>query len=528
MNERTANPVAPRTTAPTRIAFVIVASIAAIVHVRAAQMRTAGLLEHDEAISLLAAAGKSEQAYALYEDQTADPPIERSAASLQQLLRPTGDTGFGDVSASLRAYDIHPPLYFWLLHASQRCGVRSETLLRLLGSIMLLLAACILDRLVWPASNPVVRLFAFAILLLSPTMIGVAIELRQYPILLPGVALSLAALVQTSDPKQIERTVVALLMIAPAMLLWTHFGTIVWIAVWAIAVLLLARSCGLRRIRSIAVGLTIAALAGVPLLVLYGPLLVVRSAQSDAHALTLATAGFNVFANSAKLLVTLPWRVQSTWLAVAPLALAFIAAAWLSRQRRRCDAVQLAAVALWLLLWSMLLAIGKLPPHAVTTKYLLVPAIGLTAVLVRSISSESSVRVATVVGAIALVSHLIALPGALKLPTDAPIAAALHDVRMLIVNDPKRGYLLPIADELPASAKVIIARPIRAPNDLQSPLLVLEVKPLPDFPASVAAGQLREFLDSQYEQREVLADGPRRRMTLYRDRRTSADAFGTE
>jgi len=80
-----------------RVAFAAIAIVAAAVHVRASQMRSLGLLEHDEAISLLAAAGKSLQADALYEDQSADPPVRRSAASLQAMLRPTGDPGFADV-----------------------------------------------------------------------------------------------------------------------------------------------------------------------------------------------------------------------------------------------------------------------------------------------------------------------------------------------------------------------------------------------------------------------------------------------
>ena len=218
MNERTTHPVAPRTSALARVAFAIVALIAAIVHVRAAQMRTAGLLDHDEAISLLAAAGKSQRAARLYDDQSAEPPVERTAGSIRDLLGLTGDTGFADVTASLRTYDIHPPLYFWSLHAIQRAGITNEACLRLFGSILLLAAAMIFDRLIWPDSNRLLRVLAFAVLLLSPTLIATAVELRHYAMLLPGFALSWAAVMQLSNPARRQGTTVGLIALAPMLL----------------------------------------------------------------------------------------------------------------------------------------------------------------------------------------------------------------------------------------------------------------------------------------------------------------------
>ena len=157
MSERTANSVAPRTSAQTRVAFVLIGLVAAIVHVRAAQMRTAGMLEHDEAISLLSAAGKADVALRLYDDQAADTAPMRQAAALRAMLRPSSDTGFADVRASLHDRDIHPPLYFWMLYAAQRCSLSSETALRLLGSLVLLASALTLDRFAWPRATPMPR-----------------------------------------------------------------------------------------------------------------------------------------------------------------------------------------------------------------------------------------------------------------------------------------------------------------------------------------------------------------------------------
>ncbi|MCB9853858.1 MAG: hypothetical protein H6819_12230, partial [Phycisphaerales bacterium] len=234
MNERTANSVAPRTNAPTRIAFALIAVVAALVHVRAAQTRTAGLLDHDEAISLLDAAGKADRALALYDDQSADPPIARSAASLQAMLRPAGETGCSDVIASLRLHDIHPPLYFLLLHAAQRIGAHSEVSLRLLGSLFLLLSAVILDRFVWPQARIVIRLLAFAILLLSPALIATAIELRQYALLMLGLSVSLAALVRLAQAPAGWRLDATLIALGASLPIWTHFGSLLWLLIWGV------------------------------------------------------------------------------------------------------------------------------------------------------------------------------------------------------------------------------------------------------------------------------------------------------
>lgn len=534
MNERTANPVAPRGPASTRIVFAIVAMIAAFVHVRAAQVRSSGLLDHDEAISLLAAAGKSDQALLLYGDQSADPPVVRSAAALQSLLQPTGETGFADVLVSLRDRDIHPPLYFWLLHAAQRCGVHSEMWLRLLGSMMLLLSAVIMDRGVWPQSRVVLRLLAFATLLLSPTLIATAIELRQYALLFLGISVSLAAIVRCSDSTNTPGLNAVLIGIAPSLLIWTHLGSAIWIAIWGATLLVVGGFAGPAPRKSLVVGIPLAALLAALLAFL------LRGSWGDRvhpgfEVTSLASAAFHVLANAVRPLVSMPWQWQGSWIAVLPMFAAIaLAIGLMVRRPTRVDLGLLAASLLWLIAWIGLLAAGKLPPHAIGTKYLLAPALALLAVLIRSCRPETPSMTAGFVIVVAwccLLTHLAGLPSVLRTPGDATIAAQLRDVRTVFVNDPKRGYLLPIVDKLPADAKLCIMRPLRMPSELASiaePLLVVEVKPLPGYPSSDEAERLNEFLSSQHERREVLADGPRRRLTLYRHRRSNAPAFGTD
>ncbi len=521
MNERLAILVAPRARALTRIAFVAIALFAAIVHGRAAQMRTAGLLDHDEAISLLAAAGKSAQATRLYDDQLAKTQVLRQAGEIQALLRPTGDTGFADVTASLRTRDIHPPLYFWLLHTLQRLGVTNETHLRLFGSSMLLAAAIILDRLVWPRATGLSRLIIFAILLLSPTFIAAATELRHYATLLPGVALSLAALVRLSDTGCGIRSTMLLIAIAPVLLMWTHLGSVVWIVVWAATLVAIAWRGPRPHRRAVIVGLSIAAASIVPLFVIYMRLLAVRATGAHSDAISISIAMREVFANASAAFVALPWRVQGGWTAVVPLVISFGAGAWVVRKRGVEDRLLFAAIATWTIGWVVLLAAGKLPPHATHPKYLFATTIGILAVFMRSCIPRHATWIVSGLG-LMLLSQLIALPKVLARPPDTQMVSRLHDVQTMLVNDPKRGYLLPVVEEVPAWAKLIIMRPMRLPvglNSTDDPLLVMEVKPLPGYPSSDDASRLNETLKHQHEQCETLADGPRRRLTLYRGRR---------
>lgn len=521
MNERPAILVAPRARARTRIAFVVIASIASIVHVRSAQMRTAGLLDHDEAISLLAAAGKSAQATRLYDDQSAELPLVRQAGAVQALLRPTGDTGFADVTASLRTRDIHPPLYFWTLHAIQRLGLKNETHLRLFGSILLLAAAVILDRLVWPKATGLSRLIIFAMILLSPTFVEAANELRHYAMLLPGVALSLAALVRLSEAGCGIRSTTLLIAIAPVLLMWTHLGSIVWIVIWSATLIAIAWRSAWPRRRAVIVGLSMAAASIVPLFVIYMNLLAVRAAGAHSDAISISTAMREVLANASAAFVALPWRFQGGWTAVVPLVVSFGAGAWVVRKRGVGDRLLFAAIGIWTIGWIVLLAAGKLPPHATHPKYLFATTIGILAVFMRSCTPRHATWIVSGLG-LMLLSQLIALPQVLGRPPDTQMASRLHDVRTMLVNDPKRGYLLPIVEEMPASAKLIIMRPMRMPAGLNStddPLLVMEIKPLPGYPSSDDASRLNETLKHQHEQCETLADGPRRRLTLYRGRR---------
>ena len=124
---------------------------AALLLIRAGAQNT---LSHDDAISYLAATGHM-GSYAT------DIPAGRwvPAQAWQAYWTPDRFSVFGQIGRDLARYDIHPPLYFWLLHVwIQVTGVRLSagpllnTIFLLLGAWIIALA-CRLARCSWGAST---------------------------------------------------------------------------------------------------------------------------------------------------------------------------------------------------------------------------------------------------------------------------------------------------------------------------------------------------------------------------------------
>lgn len=152
-------------------------------------VRIAGLTQkrtytHDESISYLAATCHQGEYQRISFGHA--PPFGSwvPAAAWQRLLEPERALCFGRIRADLALYDIHPPLYFWLLHAwvlpfgtAPASGAALNIVLALLGTLALYgLARRVLGEPRWAA----LVAFAWA---LSPAAIQVFIEARPYELL---------------------------------------------------------------------------------------------------------------------------------------------------------------------------------------------------------------------------------------------------------------------------------------------------------------------------------------------------------
>ncbi len=101
---------------PNTIVIFLVLIIAASVFFRVWSISQKNMLSHDEAISYLAATGHQAEYHSTAKEK--NPPFGEwvKAIEWKKFIKPEGRLRFGKISFDLAHYDIHPPLYFWLLH----------------------------------------------------------------------------------------------------------------------------------------------------------------------------------------------------------------------------------------------------------------------------------------------------------------------------------------------------------------------------------------------------------------------------
>ena len=206
------------------LALVAVALVAGV-GLRAAGTAPKSSLTHDEAISYLSATCHQGEWYAVTFGPR--PPFGSwaPAAAWQRMLR-TEDVGcLGRIRDDLARYDIHPPLYFWLLHAASLAagtslwtGAGLNVLLSALGTLALFgLALRVLgDRLraalvalTWAVSPAVVQVFA---------------EARQYELLgLLTILFTWQALRFAERPERARARDAAGLALLAALGMLTHY-----------------------------------------------------------------------------------------------------------------------------------------------------------------------------------------------------------------------------------------------------------------------------------------------------------------
>ncbi|HSQ22497.1 MAG TPA: hypothetical protein VLQ52_06865, partial [Coriobacteriia bacterium] len=104
-------------TRPRIAVLLLVIALAVGAWLRIELVAVKGPVEHDESISYLAASGHQAE-YHEYIDLGAMlvEPQWREAAFWQAFLQPEDPLVFGRIAQGLAEHDIHPPLYFWLLH----------------------------------------------------------------------------------------------------------------------------------------------------------------------------------------------------------------------------------------------------------------------------------------------------------------------------------------------------------------------------------------------------------------------------
>ncbi|MBK8270826.1 MAG: hypothetical protein IPK83_21970 [Planctomycetes bacterium] len=449
------------------------------------------LLEHDEAITLLAAAGKSERIDELY--ASLDRLNVMKASDLQALMKPSGDTGFSDVWNSVVRRDVHPPLYFWLVHAVERLTSATPGMLRAIGFFAMLAAAAAADRWIWPDASLVARLAAFGMLIAGPVWLELATELRQYALVTLGTVLTIAALARL-DRGDSPKAWVTLMVAACVGLVWTHLGSVVWVGIMISLAGRVGPRVGWRRLKPLLIVVLVVSAMLVPLaLADWNSVVTGRASAVDLSLNSLSVQAMQMTQSLRRAFLPLPMRLEVPAVSVVFAVLVVMLAAWFA-QSERCAHRGLAfgsllwAALLWTIAWLVGLAMGKIPEHAAQPKYLTPLLLSLLAITVRATASQTRAKrqVATAMLLLVFVASPVGWAG--LLPDSSASARHIDSIgsaNALLVDQPKRGQLLPIVSAMRPDAKIIIAKPTLAAsrwNDFSNELpidrlLVLEIDP---------------------------------------------------
>ncbi|MEK6643096.1 MAG: hypothetical protein AABZ08_04250 [Planctomycetota bacterium] len=506
---------------PRLLAALFLVASAGVIHGRVAIRRSQGLLEHDESISLMVAAGKSHLAQRLYAERTSIHVA--SAGEIQFFMRYTDSTGFKDVLRSLAAFDIHPPFYFFMLHAAERLGVSSQAVLRMFGFLIAVVAAWIAHRFIWPDAPPVAKFIGAAWLLLSPICIDVATQLRQYSLVYLGTLLSIAGLLRLGiESKRPVRTA-CLIAAGPLVLLGSHFGTVVWIGLLAVIGANMTWRMPTRRPLWWAV---------VSTLLISSPLLYWWWKYAGAIGTSPRVPFVRIWPDLLRPMadglghawISWPGRWKDAGLG-PPLGLLIVIVALIVTWLRKSpmDRRLAWAMGLWTLAWLVLLARGRMPPHAVAAKYLAPVILGTLVLMVRATGDVSAMRVRLVAYGllvVSMMSHGIGINQAWQRSVSAPLMAALSRCHCLMVNVPKRGFFLPLVAAMRPDARVMVADTDVAlqrwseVETLLPPDSVVTAEILQTQESS--SRELAARLERKYENVTRLRDEPARTVTWYR------------
>ena len=245
-------------------------------------------LTHDESISYLAAAcHQGDYARITF---SAEPPFGRwvAASEWKALLRPDRTLCLGQISRDLSREDIHPPLYFWLLHVwALVFGVGLWTGLSLNVVLATLTGLAVFGLARRVLGDPLEAAGVAGVWSLSPAAIGVFGEARQYELLALLAVLLVWQSLRFADPstRTPRRDAVGLAVLTAAGAL-THF---LFSLVVVAAAALLAVGLWRRERRRLAPGLASIA-AGYAIFSLAHPGFLLSVRRGRAQAAVEATA----------------------------------------------------------------------------------------------------------------------------------------------------------------------------------------------------------------------------------------------
>jgi len=314
-----------------KLAIVILPlSIVAAIALRLAGVNAKTIMATDESPSYLNAAGKGCEYYDLVLAEKHPLGAWAPAAAWKKFLHIDQPFCFGEIAHALSRFDIHPPLYFWLLHLwALVVGINEWTgpALNIIISIVALLSLCGLARRVLGDSlEAAVVAFTWA---LSPAVFQMSFEARHYDLLALVAILFAWQMIKVvqpaTEPKKHDYILLMLLTAAGTL---THYYFSIFVAGCGLfAVVKLYGQYKSRLLRGIA-----AVLTGYGLFYLLHPNFYnsFRNEQKEVGVFSAAdfVARLENVANTFKQFFSLPFSSRYLLLAIAGV---WLIAAWRTR-----------------------------------------------------------------------------------------------------------------------------------------------------------------------------------------------------
>jgi hypothetical protein len=448
---------------------------------RAKQVQDKRSLYSDEGVSLLAAtAHQGGYAQMLLDERSPYGQWER-AATWKQFTRNDEWFCFQRIASDLAAYDIHPPMYFWVLHVwlmGVDVGVRSPAALNVLIAAATLFCLFGLGRAMWGDSmrgSLAALLWSF-----SPMAVATAIQARQYELTALCAVALIWIVIRCADLAQPVRTRHLLMLTAAtaAALLTHYYLALLVVAGAAIGVAGLIASDRWRLYRCAA---SMAMGCGLAVLLNPGVWTALPRATQQVHAMTGKEFWFRLeqvriryvsFFMDVELMGGW-WRrvLEWGWLAAIGIGCFLLlyrlfrggrSNEWVRHERRRPDAMALGIFG-WLALTTIgLYLTGASPRHAMEPKYpsMVYPFYALAASMV-PFALARRVAAATAVAIVAVVATggLQSTRSICRSETAMGIPADVLDAERVLVDNPERLFLPSVIVQVPDDSMVYAASP---------------------------------------------------------------------
>lgn len=211
---------------------VLIAALVAGTSLRVTGLAGKNALTHDETISYLVATGHKAEYSKVLEEERPPYGLWAAADEWKRFMRIEDVLCFGKIRHDLATTDLHPPLYFWLLHIwCLLFGVNvwtGPTLNLLLTSAVTLALFGIARFVLRDSLKGAFVAFAWSV---SPTVIPIALVARHYDLLALATVLFVWQVIRCADPAAPLRHRSSLwLTMATAFGLLTHYHFLLTVA----------------------------------------------------------------------------------------------------------------------------------------------------------------------------------------------------------------------------------------------------------------------------------------------------------